>query len=353
MKPKSIIIIVAIILALILIKVFFLKPENTDAPKTAAPKNATASVTGYVVHQQALENKIFSSGTVMANEEVTLRPEVSGKLVAIYFKEGSAVKKGALLAKINDADLQAQLRKLQLQSRLSKEREARLKGLLDIQGVSQEEYDATTNLLQTMGADMDFTRAQIAKTEIRAPFNGKIGLKRVSEGGFVSSTDIIATIQQTDVLKIDFTVPERYSSIVAVGDDINFTVENQSGAYRAKVFAIEPRIDEQTRNIMIRAVYNNAQTTIFPGTFAKIELIANKKASSLMVPTEAVIPELKGKKVFVSKGGKAVPVKVETGTRTDALIEILSGLNDGDTVITTGIMSLKPDAPVKIIGLKK
>ncbi len=353
MKPKTISIIVVIIVALILIKVLFLKSENPDAAKSGAPKNQTTSVTGYVVHPQLLENKIFSSGTVMANEEVALRPEVAGKLVAIYFKEGSTVKKGALLAKINDADLQAQLRKLQLQSKLSKDREARLKGLLDIQGVSQEEYDASSNLLQTMGADMDFTRAQISKTEIRAPFNGKIGLKQVSEGGFVSSADIIATIQQTDVLKIDFTVPERYSSIVAVGDMINFSVENQPGSYQAKVFAIEPRIDEQTRNIMIRAVYNNALSTIFPGAFAKIELIANKKESSLMVPTEAVIPELKGKKVFVSKAGKAVPVPVQTGTRTDAMIEIISGLNDGDTVITTGMMSLKPSAPVKIIGFKK
>lgn len=353
MKPKSIIIIVAIILALILIKVFFIKPENTEAPRGAAQKNQPANVTAYIVRSQVLENKLFSSGTVMANEEVALRPEVAGKLVAIYFKEGTNVKKGALLAKINDADLQAQLRKLQLQSKLSKDRESRLKGLLSIQGVSQEEYDATSNLLQTMGADMDFTRAQIAKTEIRAPFNGKIGLKQVSEGGFVSSTDIIATIQQTDVLKIDFTVPERYSSIIATGDLINFSVENQSGSYQAKVFAIEPRIDQQTRNIMIRAVYNNAESTIFPGAFAKIELITNQKNTALMIPTEALIPELKGIKVFVNRGGKAVPSKVETGTRTDAKIEVLSGLKEGDTVITTGIMSLKPNAPVKIIGFKK
>lgn len=353
MKTRTILIIIGIIVVLALIKLFFLRPEHPDTSKGSMPKSQPVTVTGYIVHPQVLENKIFASGTVMANEEVTLRPEVAGKLTAVYFKEGGAVKKGALLAKINDADLQAQLKKLQLQSKLSKEREVRLKGLLDIQGVSQEEYDMNTNQLQTMSADMDFVRAQIAKTEIRAPFNGRIGLKQVSEGSFVSSTDIIATIQQTDALKIDFTIPERYSSIVAVGDMIDFSVENQQGRFEAKVFAIEPRIDQQTRNIMIRALYDNQKAGIFPGAFAKIELIANKKQASLMVPTEAVIPELKGKKVFLSKNGKAVPATVVTGIRNDAAIEIISGIAEGDTVITTGIMSLKPDAPVKIISIKQ
>ena len=157
---------------------------------------------------------MFSSGTITANEEVELRPEVSGKLIAIYFKEGSTVRQAALLAKINDADLQAQLRKLQLQYKLAKEREARLKGLLDINGVSQEEYDAIVNQSQTINADMDFTRAQIAKTEIRAPFDGKIGLKQKSVGSYVSGLDVIAKIQQVNLLKVDFTVPERYSSVV-------------------------------------------------------------------------------------------------------------------------------------------
>jgi membrane fusion protein (multidrug efflux system) len=350
MKLRSIFIIISIILALILIKIFFLKDTNSTLPKAGANKAQIVNVTGYVVHPQALDNKITSSGTVMANEEVELRPEVSGKLTHIYFREGMSVQKGTLLAKINDADLQAQLRKLQLQLKLAKEREARLKGLLDIQGVSQEEYDAVVGQSQSITADIDFTKAQIAKTEIRAPYNGKIGLKQISEGSFVSSVNLIAKIQQTDVLKIDFTIPERYTSIVAVGNMIDFTVENQQGHFAAQVFAIEPKIDQQTRNITIRAVYRNAHSTIYPGSFAKIELSANKSESALMIPTEAVIPELKGKKVFVNKSGKAIPIKVQTGIRTDSMVEILTGLNDGDTVITTGIMSLKPEAAIKIIS---
>ena len=160
-------------------------------------------------------------------------------------------------------------------------------------------------------------------------------------------------MQQTDVLKIDFTIPEKYASIVSIGDSVNFSVEGIKSSFSAIVAAIEPKINVQTRNINIRAIYNNKGTNIFPGAFAKVELRAGKKRSSFMIPTEAVIPELKGKKVFVCKNGKAIPIKVETGIRNDSRIEIVSGLNPGDTVITTGIMSLKPEMSVKIISVKK
>jgi len=299
-----------------------------------------------------LQNNIYSSGTILAAEEVQLRPETSGKLIAVLFKEGTTVNKGELLAKINDADLQAQLKKLNLQYKLAKEKETRIKGLLEIKGVSQEEYDIAANELETISADMEFTKAQIAKTEIRAPFSGKIGLKSVSEGSFVNNTNIIASIQQTDLLKIDFSIPEKYASVVKVGDTVRFTVEGIKEKQSATVFAIEPRIDAQTRNIMIRAIFKNSSSNVYPGAFAKVELMASKR-QSIMIPTEAVIPEMKGNKVFVVKNGKASPVKVETGIRSDAKIEILSGLNQGDTVITTGIMSLKPEMNVKIIEIKK
>jgi membrane fusion protein (multidrug efflux system) len=353
MKKRTIIIIIFIIAALALIKIFFLQPEQTGQPQNGGgQKPQSAVVTGYVAMPALFENTISSSGTVLAAEEVELRPEISGKLISILFKEGTNVNKGELLAKINDADLQAQLKKLNLQYKLSTEKEGRVKGLLDIKGVSQEEYDVAANELQTIEADMDFTRAQIAKTEIRAPFSGKIGLKSVSEGSFVSNANVIASMQQTDVLKIDFSVPEKYAALVKVGDTVKFSVEGITQKMNARVAAIEPRINAQTRNIMIRAIYTNTGGTVYPGAFAKVELITDKK-QSFMIPTEALIPEMKGNKIFVVKNGKAMPLKVETGERNDAKVEILSGLNAGDTVITTGIMSLKPETNVKIIQLKK
>jgi membrane fusion protein (multidrug efflux system) len=352
MKNKTLLIIIFIIAALVLIKIFFLQPENSDSQKGGHPKSQTATATGYIAQPVMLENNIYSSGTILAAEEVELRPEMSGKLVSVLFKEGTNVNKGELLAKINDADLQAQLKKLSLQSKLAKEKEGRVKGLLEIKGVSQEEYDVAANELQTIEADMDFIRAQIAKTEIRAPFSGKIGLKSVSEGSFVSNANIIASIQQTDLLKIDFSIPEKYSSLVRVGDTVKFSVAGIKEKLNARVAAIEPRIDVQTRNFRVRASYINSGTSVYPGAFAKVELIASKK-QSFMIPTEAIIPDMKGSKIFIVKNGKATPVRVETGFRSDAKIEVLSGLNAGDTVITTGIMSMKPDMNVKIIQIKK
>jgi membrane fusion protein (multidrug efflux system) len=352
MKNKTLLIIISIIAALVLVKIFFLQPENKEPQKGGDPKAQIATATGYVAQPVMLENNIFSSGTVLAAEEVELRPETSGKLVSVLFKEGTTVNKGELLAKINDNDLQAQLKKLNLQYKLAKEKEGRVKGLLDIKGVSQEEYDVAANELQTIEADMDFTRAQIAKTEIRAPFSGKIGLKSVSEGSFVSNQNVIASIQQTDLLKVDFAIPEKYSSLVRVGDTVKFSVAGIKEKLNAKVAAIEPRIDAQTRNFRVRALYINTGSSVYPGAFAKVELIASKK-QSLMIPTESVIPDMKGSKVFIVKNGRAVPTRIETGFRSDATIEVLSGLNTGDTVITTGIMSMKPDIRVKIIQIKK
>jgi membrane fusion protein (multidrug efflux system) len=352
MKLRTVILFVCIIVLLILVKIFFLSPKKEETPKAGAAKAQTVNVTAYIARSQLLENKIYSSGTVMANEEVVLHPEVSGKLMSVNFTEGNYVSKGALLAKINDADLQAQLKRLGFQLKLAKEKSGRLKGLLDIQGVSQQEYDEGASQLQLITSDMDYTRAQIAKTEIRAPFAGKIGLRQVSAGSFVTNASTIATIQQTNVLKIDFTIPEKYSDIVRIGDMVQFTVDNTAEKSFAKVYAIEPKIDAETRNITVRALCTQAQVGIYPGSFARIELVAGKKQASILIPTEALIPELKGKKVFISKSGKAIPVMVQTGIRTDTQIEITSGISEGDTVIVTGIMSLKPEANIKITEIK-
>lgn len=355
MKLKNILIIASILLILIGIKLTFLKPKNQNKPGSQGPigKGGPSKVTGFVTSAKALDNKLFSSGTIKAFEEVMLMPEVSGKLMQINFKEGTNVTKGTLLAKINDSDLQAQLSKLNLQLKLAKEKEARLNALLGIKGVSQEEYDAAINQVKTISADIEFNKAQIAKTEIRAPFDGKIGLRQVSEGSFVNSATIIASMQQTHQLKIDFTVPEKYASIVVPGNMVNFTVDNINQTFTARVEAIEPKIDAQTRNITIRAIYNNDKAYIYPGSFARIELIANKKLDAILIPTEAIIPELKGKKVFVNRNGKAMPVSVKTGLRNDAMIEITEGLKVGDTVITTGMMALKPESEIIITQIKQ
>jgi membrane fusion protein (multidrug efflux system) len=311
------------------------------------------NVIGYVVKNSLLKTKIYSSGTLLANEEVQLKPEAGGRLISIYFKEGTKINKGSLLAKINDADLQAQLKKVELQYELAKQKEIRAKGMLAVQGLSEEEYDMAANQVKTLAADIDYLKSQIYKTELRAPFDGSIGLKQISEGSIVSTSTILASMQQTDQLKLDFSIPEKYAAFVLRNDTVVFTVDSGSEKHIAFVDAIEPRIDMQTRNLLIRARYSNKNQALYPGSFARVELYSSKNKMALMVPTEAILPELKSKTIFVSRNGKAIPVKVDTGTRNAAQVEIISGLTEGDTIIVSGIMSLKPDDKLHFVEIKK
>ncbi|MCC6251661.1 MAG: efflux RND transporter periplasmic adaptor subunit [Bacteroidia bacterium] len=353
MKLKNIIIIIISIAALVIIKMTFFKPVKKTKPGGQF-KPSAANVTGFITSGKELNNIQYVIGSIKANEEVKLIPETSGKLILINFKEGSQIAKGTLLAKVNDADLQSQLLKLKTQLKLAQDNESRLKKMLEIKGVSQEEYDTAKNLIETIEADIEYTKALIEKTEIKAPFDGKIGIRQVSEGSFVNNTTVIASIQQTHILKLDFTVPEIFVQNLKVGETIHFKVDNIDDTLNAKIEAIEPKIDEQTRSVSVRAIFNNSSNhTIFPGAFARVEVNINKHDKAILIPTEAIIPELKGKKVYINKSGKAIPVKVKTGIRNDAMIEITEGLQVGDTVIVSGIMTLKPESPIVITNIKK
>ncbi len=345
---RSFLIIVFLIVILLVVKFVFLGNDNAKSASTAPSKNAPVPVMAIITTVEKLDNKVFASGTVMANEEVELKPEASGKILQIHFKEGSHVDKGDLLIKINDADLQAQLKKLHLQVKLSEQQEVRQKKLLEISGISQEEYDISLNQLNSLKADEDYTRAQLAKTELRAPFTGVIGLKNVSEGSYVSPTQSIAWLQQIDPVKIDFSIPEKYASMVKKSDKINFLISDSKNPFSGEVYAIQPRINDATRTLEIRALSPNKEGKIIPGAFVKIELVLKEIENAIMIPTEAIVPVLKGKNVFVYRNGKAEAQKVETGIRTDTKIQVVDGLNEGDTIITSGIMQLRAGMNVKI-----
>ncbi len=349
MKTFKVIVAIAVVIgifAAVKIVVF----NNTGEVNPAVPSGLPKSpVNVYIVKVQELNNNVYATGTIIANEEVTLLPEIAGKIIFLNIKEGSTVQKGELLVKINDADFQAQLKKMELQLKFLEEKLNRLKQLLVINGISQEEYDLNLNLVNTAKADIEYTKAQIAKTEIHAPFNGVMGLRYVSEGSMINASTKIASIQQINQVKIDFSIPEKYAVVLSEKETISFTVSGSDQKYSAKVYAIEPKIDQATRTIQLRALADNAKGDLFPGVFVKIELPLRKIANALMVPTEAIIPILKGKKVFICKNGKAQEVLVETGIRTDDQIQITNGLAEGDSVITTGIMQLKQGMPVKTV----
>jgi membrane fusion protein, multidrug efflux system len=348
MKVKGIIIAAIVVLLLVFIKFQFLSSNSGVDPKKAKSPAPPSAVKVFVVKREMFSENIMTTGTAVANEEADLKPEISGKVVKIYFVEGSLVQEGKLLVKINDADLQAQLQKTMLQIQLAEEKEARQKKMLDINGVSKEEYDVLVNEVNTLKADRAYLYAQIRKTEIRAPFTGVVGLRSISEGTFVSPSTIVANMQQLTPLKIDFSIPEKYADLLTKGDVLYFQTEGIDKSFKARVFAIEPKIDLATRTLKVRALSYEHQNKILPGSFVKIN-IAKNRLNSLLIPTEALVPELKGHKIYFYRNGKAIPAKVIAGTRTETKVLIREGIEEGDTIITSGMMQLKPEASVKII----
>lgn len=305
-------------------------------------------VEGIVVKASDFTNDLEVTGTLEANESVELRSEVSGLITSINFKEGANVSKGSLLVKINDRDIQAQLQEALTKQRLSATNENRSKQLLDKGAISQEEYDTSLADLQSLKAQTQLIRAQLAKTAIYAPFSGKIGLRSVSVGGYLTPATLIANLSSVNPLKVSFSVPEKYIGQIKADSEVSFTTDGFNKKFTGKVFAIEPGINTQTRTLQIKALVPNADNELRPGSFAKIKLALSTIKGALLIPNEAIIPVLKGKTVYISKEGKAQQVNVEAGTRTAEYILITSGLNVGDTVLTTGAMALKPDAPVKV-----
>jgi membrane fusion protein (multidrug efflux system) len=309
------------------------------------------SVDAVVIKPIYLAESVRVSGTLTADEMVDLSFETSGRLTAIYFDEGQAVKKGTLLAKLNYRDLQGQLSKLKILQKLIEEKEYRQRTLLEKEAVSREAYDQILTELKSNEAEIEIINTRIAYTEIRAPFDGIIGLRYVSPGAYVTPTVYIARLTKISPLKVDFSVPEKYSGIVKIGNNLDFTVEGLPNKYQARVYALEPTIDVQTRNILLRATYSNTQRNMLPGRFVSIELTTKDKNNAICVPTQSIIPEAGREKVFLVQNNVVKQSFVQTGIRTDKLIEIISGVSSGDTVLTTGILQAKQDMPVTIKNL--
>lgn len=306
------------------------------------------AVEGIVVQKTDFNSNLEISGNIEANESVVLRSEVAGLVTGIYFKEGTSVSKGAVLVKINDSDIQAQLKDALTKQALSTTNENRAKQLLQKGAISQEEYDISLADLQSLKAQVQLIRAQLAKTSVVAPFSGKVGLRSISVGEYLTPSTSIANLLSINPVKISFSVPEKYMGQIKLNSEISFTTSSSSKVFTGKVFAIEPGINQQTRTLQIKALAQNPISELLPGSFAQIKLTLNTIKDAILVPTEAVIPVLEGKIVYVVKNGMAQQVNVIAGTRTASSLLITSGLNVGDTVLTTGAMSLKPDAPVKV-----
>lgn len=332
------------------------KKETVTTQKAGGSNQPPMRVDGYIVMTAPFQENIEVPGTIVANEKVEIHPEVSGRIVQLNVVEGKYVSKGALLAKLYDGDLRAQLNKIQIQLALAKKTEERQAQLLKIQGISQQDYDISLLQVNSLNADIGILQTSIAKTVVRAPFSGKIGLNAISPGAYVTPATVIAVINQTDQLKLDFTVPEKYTGQIKIGQLVTFTFEGSSKELGAKVIATEGNVTENTRSLTVRAAVVGKDDGLLPGSFAKVKLSFDPDPNSILVPTQAVLPQSRGKKVILYKSGTAVFADVTTGMRDSARIQILEGIKAGDTVVVTGLLSVRPESKIqigKIVNNKK
>lgn len=311
-------------------------------------RSRTVIADAFIVKTIPLSENIEVAGSLMPAEETDIRPEITGRLVSINFKEGSFVRKGTLLAKLFDDDLQAQLKKLEVQLEINQKTVERYKELLKIQGISQQDVDLSELQVNNNKADIELVKVSIAKTEIRAPFDGRIGLRNISLGAYVSPADVIATIRQVDQLKLEFTVPEKYSTNFVPGKKISFSIDGVRQRFEATVMASEYFIDANTRSLNIKALVKDKHASLVPGAFAKVALDLAKDNNAIIVPTQAIIPLSRGKQIIVYKSGAPQFLPVTTGIRDSVYVQVLSGVNLGDTVLISGLMSVKPNSQIQL-----
>ncbi len=337
-------IIVFVIIAVLVIG-FIVYPKlstTDDAPLQATSVANKLKVNALKVKSEKLNNDLRLTGSLVANESVVLKSEVSARVEKINFAEGQKVTKGQLLVQLDDSEIQAEIAKLNFTKKLNEDNENRQKQLLAKEAISKEEYETALTTLNTTLADIKVKQVQQQKHQIRAPFDGIIGLRSVSQGSYISSSDELVTLYNINPIKIDFSIPGKYSALVNPNDKIQFNVDSyENETFLGEIYAVEPQVDPKTRSIRARAKSQNKENKLLPGQFAKIRLTLDTFNEAIMIPTEAVIPELNGKKVFVYVDGKVDSKSIETGIRTADRIQVTSGLKVGDVVLTSGILQLK------------
>ncbi len=326
--------------------------SNSNQPGKSSPKSGGLLVEAIIVEPQVLNNRIFTTGTLMANEEVELRPEIGGRVTGVFFEEGTHVKKGELMLRINDSELKAGLKRKEIEEKLSSDEEQRRQGLLKINGISKEEYERSLNALEVIKAEREIIESQLAKSAIHAPFDGIVGLRQVSEGSFVNSNSLVATMQQIDPMKADFSVPEKYAGQIKDGLSIIIYVGENASEFAGTIYAVESKIELSTRTIRARARFANPKQALIPGSFAKVEINLATIKDAIVIPSGAIIPEMEGEKVFVYEGGKAKAVQIITGIRTEIGTQVISGVNSQDTLILTGLLQLSNGSDVQIREFK-
>ncbi len=310
--------------------------------------NVPIQAEGFVVRTRLLSENIQVPGTLLPFETTEIRPEISGRIVELDIPEGHVVQKGTLLAKLFDGDLQAQLKKLEVQLSIAEKTVERQKALLEISGISQQEYDLSQLQINNLNADIELVKVDIGKTRIVAPYTGTIGLKNISLGAYVTPANILTSISQVNNLKLEFTVPEKYSEMMTKGRQVEFTVTGTDKTFKAAIMATESIIEANTRSLKVRAVVSGNPKELVAGGFANVALEFGKLDQPIVVPTQAVIPQARDKKVILFRDGKPEFKVITTGVRDSSYVQVIDGLNVGDTIIITALLAIRPESKVSL-----
>lgn len=304
-----------------------------------------------VVTEDTVNIDISAVGTLQANEAVTIRPQISGRIETIHFEEGKTVQKGALLFTLDASEYRAQLAESEATVRLAQLKFDRSKDLLKKNLGSQQQFDEDAAKLDEVKAQLALYKDRLDKTVIRAPFSGISGLRKVSPGDVVQPGQELVSLDDIHLLKLDFRAPEVYLSDLRTGLGVSVVSDAYPDeVFTGKVFAIAPRVDEASRSILLRAHVTNDNDKLRPGIFAKVQLRLTSRENALLVPEEALWPV--GKDMFVYRvvDGKALMSKIKTGKRVNGKVEVLEGVSKGDTVVTAGQMKLRNEAAVNPIN---
>jgi membrane fusion protein (multidrug efflux system) len=325
--------------------------KQTDN-RQARRGNMPVQAEGFIVKTTSLSENIEVPGTLLPFEVTEIRPEISGRVVSLNIPEGSYVKKGTLLVKLFDEDLQAQLQKLKVQLEIAEKTAERYRELLKISGISQQEVDLSELQVNNLKADIELVKVNISKTEIRAPFDGRIGLRSISPGAYISPSTLITTISQTDQLKMQFSVPEKYTAEMTKGREIPFTVAGSDRKFRSTILATANTVEQNTRTLQVLTVIKDRNPLLVPGAFARVSLQLGSTDRAVIVPTQAIIPQARSKKVVVYRNGTAAFETVSTGIRDSAYVQITEGVKPGDTVVTTALLAIQPDSKIQLIKVE-
>jgi len=351
MRTRTIVLLAVIALAgaaLVSLRPSLSREAPPATPAGAAPEVLRAD--GHVVRSSRVSDTVRTIGTLVANEAVTVVAELSRRLVSVEVVEGSEVEAGALLFKLDDANLRAQLSELEVRRRLASRTAERQQALLgfDKKALSQQAFDQAQAELQTVEAQIASLRVILAQTEIRAPFRARAGLRRVSEGAWITPETPLITLQDISRIKIDFTLPERYAGAVEIGQSFRFEVAGKAERFDGTVVAIEPAIDLPTRSLMIRGITDNRSGALMPGAFASVEVPVTAPTDGILIPAQALVPSATGHTVFVLRDGRAEQREVDIGPRTRDSVEVRQGLEAGETVLTSNLLRLRAGDAVEL-----